>query len=190
LSDLERRVRHRVLVRNLAKSVTAPASSVKKLGRFLSETARHLSYRHRKQKASPKQATSVLQEKTAELLEVGCGDIGHGDIGETSLLPRESVIARAFTRIASAHCRRVWQHKHVDDVFSPAVHKRGSSPSREHIETAAEQREPFVGEIVHGRSEIDFAVKPGFHCVLIRGWNIGEMTRLKRTQVSIDCGNR
>jgi hypothetical protein len=35
LSDLERCVRHRVLVRNLAKSVTAPASSVKKLGRFL-----------------------------------------------------------------------------------------------------------------------------------------------------------
>jgi hypothetical protein len=54
------------------------------------------------------------------------------------------------------------------------------------VQAAALQRKPTRCQIAHGWGEIDSAIEPRLHRVLIRGYNIFQMAGLQRAKVSVD----
>ena len=62
-------------------------------------------------------------------------------------------------------------------MLLPTVNERGGGVAVDDIQAPAEQRETGFAELLHRRSEVELAVKPRLHRVLIGRSDIGEMTR-------------
>jgi hypothetical protein len=71
-------------------------------------------------------------------------------------------------------------------MFLPLIYQRGNRPSSHVIEAAADEREPLGGEINDRRREIEFAKKPRFHGVRIRGLDIEQVIRHQGAQMAVD----
>lgn len=64
-------------------------------------------------------------------------------------------------------------------MFLALVDERGDITMIQIIEAAADEREAFIREITDWRSEIEFAIEPGFHGVLVGGFDVIQMSRLE-----------
>src|SRR6202011_3137066 len=71
----------------------------------------------------------------------------------------------------------------IDRVLVSLINERDNRFAIEIIESASGQWETFAGEIAHRRREIDFAVEPRFHGVLVGRGNIDKMRGEKRAHV-------
>src|SRR5260370_8845715 len=68
-------------------------------------------------------------------------------------------------------------------MLLPLVDKRGDIAMIQIVQTAADQREAFVREVYDRRSEIEFAVEPRLHGVLVGGLNVKQVSGLQRANV-------
>src|SRR5260370_5949900 len=73
-------------------------------------------------------------------------------------------------------------------MLVPRVDQHGNDAAVNHIEPAALQRKSLTHKVVDRRSEIELAVKPRLHGVLIGRLHILQMSRLKRTEMRIYYG--
>jgi hypothetical protein len=71
-------------------------------------------------------------------------------------------------------------------MFAAAVDQGSDGAAVNDVEAAALQWKSLIGEIPDWRRKIQFTIEPGLHRVLIGGDNVGEMSGLERTQMSID----
>src|SRR5260370_35988910 len=69
-------------------------------------------------------------------------------------------------------------------MLLPLVDKRGDIAMIQIVQTAADQREAFVREVYDRRSEIEFAVEPRLHGVLVGGLNVKQVSGLQRANVT------
>ena len=75
-------------------------------------------------------------------------------------------------------------------MFAPSIDQSRDGAVIDNVQAAAEQRKSLIGEISNWRREIQLAGEPWLHRVLIGRNYVGEMSRLKRSQMRIDnlCG--
>lgn len=128
----------------------------------------------------------MLQE-LGELLEF-CGvEVGGSAEIHSILLPEDQVVSADrpdFHEIG-------WfsfagPDKHVDEMFLALVDERCDIAMIQIIEASADEREAFTREIRDRRSEVEFAVEPRLHGVLVRGFDVIQMSRLKRADMVRD----
>jgi len=131
-----------------------------------------------------------LRKQLLELLQVRGGNIGDGAVEEAVLLPGKPMIA-LYLAIAR-QCSGVLKFgdKNTDDMLAPAVDESGDRAAVEHVEAPSEQWEPGSGKIAHGWREIHPAVEPRLYRVLVRGFHVRQVPRLKRAKVRIDGCDR
>ena len=121
-----------------------------------------------------------------QLGEIGRGDIGYSADGEAVLLPGEPVVALGFTGTVPVVFGLGLFDEDIDDVFPAGIDQGGDSFSAGGVEAAADQRETIVGEVADGWGEIDAAGKPGFYCVLVGGFDVGEVAGLQGAEMRVD----
>jgi hypothetical protein len=74
----------------------------------------------------------------------------------------------------------------VYEMFSALVDQRGDLAPFEIIEASANQRKAVARQIFDRRREIELAVEPRFHRVLIRGGHIHQVAGFERPQVAAE----
>src|SRR5437868_6677364 len=77
-------------------------------------------------------------------------------------------------------------NEQVDKMFAPLIDQCRHWPVIEIIKTAADQRKSLLGEIDHGRREVEPCIQPRFYRVLIGGRDVGEMICHQRTHMTGD----
>ena len=75
------------------------------------------------------------------------------------------------------------RHEQVDDVLAAAIDHGADGAGIDIIEPAADQGKALRGEVDYRRRDVELAVEPRFHGVLVGGNHVGEMTGLQRTQM-------
>src|SRR5260370_12072359 len=79
----------------------------------------------------------------------------------------------------------------VDEMLAPRVDQHGNGAPVNNIEPAALQRKSIPHKIVDRRREIELAIKPRLHRVLVGRLHVLQMSRLKRTEMRIhDSGGQ
>src|SRR5947199_9738856 len=77
-------------------------------------------------------------------------------------------------------------YEQADHVLAPAVDEAGDGTATDHVQPAAQQREAIGREVRDRRGEVELAVEPRLHRVLVGGGDVGEMRRMERTQVRVE----
>src|SRR6266851_31936 len=73
-------------------------------------------------------------------------------------------------------------------MLVPRVDQHGNGAAVHHIEPAALQQKSLTHKVVDRRSEIELAIKPRLHRVLVARLHVLQVSRLKRTQMRIHDG--
>src|SRR5258708_35323385 len=73
-------------------------------------------------------------------------------------------------------------------MLVPRVDQHGNGAAVNHIEPAALQRKSLTHKVVDRRSEIELAIKPRLHRVLVGRLHVLQMSRLKGTEMRIYYG--
>ena len=71
-------------------------------------------------------------------------------------------------------------------MLAPAIHQGGNRPPTDHVEAPADQREALGSEVAHRDAEVDLALEPRFHRVLVGGDHVRQVPGLQRAQVGVD----
>ena len=71
-------------------------------------------------------------------------------------------------------------------MLAMRVDQGGDRALVEIIEAAADQREPFVGQVTDWWRKIELASEPGFDSVLVRRGDVGEVGQHQRADVAGD----
>src|SRR5258708_36332739 len=73
-------------------------------------------------------------------------------------------------------------------MLAPSVAQHGNGAAVNHSEPAALQRKSLTHKVVDRRREIELAIKPRLHRVLVGRLHVLQMSRLKRTEMRIYYG--
>ena len=118
-------------------------------------------------------AAALLLELGYEGLEVFAGDVGDGPEGHAAARPVKDVVARARLRGRWRVSAGRRPYEHINVMEAPLVYEGGDGTAVGVIEPATHERESRRGQVHDRRREIEFAVKPRLHCVLIGGYDVG-----------------
>src|ERR1700738_4911629 len=71
-------------------------------------------------------------------------------------------------------------------MLSASIYEDGNGPAMDNIQAPALKGKALVREITDRWREIELAVEPGFHRVLIRRHNIFKVAGLQRTEMGVN----
>src|SRR5712692_8105317 len=139
-------------------------------------------------KARGADSLHLLHQQVLEFGEVVGGYIGDGAHLHAGFAPINPLIAELCTpqRLGIGLGGR--PHEDVDEMLAPRVDQHGNGAAVNHIEPAALQRKSLTHKVVDRRSEIELAIKPRLHRVLVARLHVLQMSRLKRTEMRIYYG--
>src|SRR5579862_609302 len=112
-----------------------------------------------------------------EILQLARLEIGYGPKAHAVLGPVDGVIAIANRR-GGRVAGLIWPDIKVDQMLVAAIDERRDRAIVEIIEPAAQKRKFRGGKIFDRRREIELAVEPRLHRVLIGRDHVLEMARL------------
>ena len=69
-------------------------------------------------------------------------------------------------------------------MLSKLINERGHIPVANIVQPPADQRITLIGQIANRRREVELAVKPRLHRVLVRGHNIHQVSGLERSNMA------
>ena len=124
----------------------------------------------------PEYFAESSSNKTGELFQFSFVEVGHRPISHVAMHPRKKIVPATRERDGRAvSTPNRWRDEEVNRVFVSLINERDHPLAVEIIESAANEREAVERKIVHIRREIDFAIEPGFDCVLVGRSNIDQM---------------
>src|SRR5229473_7117918 len=139
-------------------------------------------------KAGGADSLHLLHQQVLEFGEVVRRDVGDSAHLHASFAPINPPIAKLGTRQRLGIGLGGRPHEDVDEMLAPRVDEHGNGTAVNHIEPAALQRKSLTHKVVDRRSEIELAIKPRLHRVLVGRLHVLQMSRLKRTQMRIYYG--
>ena len=113
-----------------------------------------------------------------KFIEIRRADIGNSAHLHPALAPIDPIVAKLRTGLRRHVRLRRWPNEYIHDVLAPPVHEHCDLTTSYNIEAAALQRKAVAREIAYRWGEIDFAVEPRLHGVLVRGDDVYQMARL------------
>ena len=127
----------------------------------------------------------LLFKQVLETLQVVNVDVRYRPVSEIAIAPMDQMIALPLNHcLPCAILGRCWPNKQINEMFVPLVDQGCYRVIIEVIKAAANQRKTLAGKVYHGSREIELRIQPGFYRVLIGRWDVCEVIRHKRADVT------